>query len=128
MNAEEFLEHYDIRNDTIYSRNEEAHLLSHLLEAFANYKTEQLQKEVERLKGGNKERLDKFNQAMKDHLKERDSVQPTKEQPTQVHQPNWEMKGADVKCEDYEIVSICMSCDSEIENDDEFCKYCGFKQ
>jgi len=50
MNAEEFLEHYDIRNDTIYSRNEEAHLLSHLLEAFANYKTEQLQKEVERLK------------------------------------------------------------------------------
>ena len=58
MNAEEFLEHYDIRNDTIYSRNEEAHLLSHLLEAFANYKTEQLQKEVERLKGELKSTLE----------------------------------------------------------------------
>ena len=102
MNAKEFLEHYDIRNDTIYSRNEEAHLLSHLLEAFANYKTEQLQKEVERLKGGNKERLDKFNQAMKDHLKERDSVQPTKE-PTEVK--------CDKCKQDITFIGFCTNCD-----------------
>jgi len=77
-------------------------IINEEMERYANHKTEQLQKEVEGLKGGNKERLDKFNQAMKDHLKERDSVQPTKE-PTEVK--------CDKCKQDITFIGFCTNCD-----------------
>jgi len=102
MNAKDFIKKWNVAFEDKEQEDEFAKEMKADLDRYANHKTEQLQKEVEGLKGGNKERLDKFNQAMKDHLKERDSVQPTKE-PTEVK--------CDKCKQDITFIGFCTNCD-----------------